>query len=481
MNDQQRADRLFLTWLESEAPSATPVGLLDRIDTATRAARRRPAWVARLEGHHMDITERGRLRGVPRLGLVPAIIALVLAAAAVIAFIASQQPSIPVVPSLEPSGSPNPSLTAEVSPEPSPEPRPARVVSGGSLIEGRSQHAATILADGRVLIVAGLGPSAPADRYNYVTSTEIWDPRTNSTVASGSIDPEHFYARFSEEAFLLSDGRVLVVPGDCPCGSVVDAPAEIWDPSSGTWGRIDTLTIPRAARSATLLDDGRVLIAGGWDPPHGNGVTAEAFVWDLTQETSTPTGSMLTPRALQSSTRLADGRVLLVGGNTDPDTQETEPVSSAEIWDPETGSFSAVPSLSGVRGTAITLRDGHVLIVGDSGGVLWDPQTESTINAGSFSEPRMEYTATLLADGRVLIVGGRKFVDVDAASDPILNVELWDPATLSYSVAGTLNGVRSSHTTTALPDGSAVIIGGSFGDFGAAPIQLVEVWEPPRG
>ena len=482
MTDEQRTVRLFETWLESEAPVATPAGLLDRIDTATRSARPRPGWVARLEGHHMDVIEGGRRTGVPRLGLVLAIIGLILAAVGVAAFIASQQPSVVVNPSPSPDASPNPSLTAEASLEPSLEPTPARVVAAGSLIEGRSKHAATILADGRVLIIGGQGPSETGE--NYVTSTEIWDPLTHSTVASGSLDPDQdFMARFSEAAILLPDGRVLAVPGDARGGSPLENPsAEVWDPGSGTWRRIETLTVPRAYRSATLLVDGRVLIAGGvLDPFHGDGATALAFIWDPIRETSTQTGSMLATRALHSATRLADGSVLLIGGNFVPGTLTEEPVSSAEIWDPETGTFSAVASLSGVRGTAITLGDGRVLVVGDSGAVLWDPRNESVVDAGSFSEPRMAYTATLLADGRVLIVGGNRYVSPNVPPEAALEVELWDPATLSFSVAGSLSGVRSEHTTTALPDGRAVIIGGAFGAFGGAPIQPIVVWEPARG
>lgn len=92
MTDEQRAARLFQTWLESEAPERAPAGLVDQITTATRSARPRPTWIARLEGHHMDVIQGGRRSSVPRLGLALAIIGLILAVAGAIAFAGSRQP-----------------------------------------------------------------------------------------------------------------------------------------------------------------------------------------------------------------------------------------------------------------------------------------------------------------------------------------------------------------------------------------------------
>ncbi|HET7494240.1 MAG TPA: hypothetical protein VFJ80_02255 [Candidatus Limnocylindrales bacterium] len=92
MTDEQRAARLFQTWLESEAPERAPAGLIDQITTATRSARPRPTWIARLEGHHVDVIQGGRRSSVPRLGLALAIIGLILAVAGAIAFVGSRQP-----------------------------------------------------------------------------------------------------------------------------------------------------------------------------------------------------------------------------------------------------------------------------------------------------------------------------------------------------------------------------------------------------
>jgi hypothetical protein len=150
---------------------------------------------------------------------------------------------------------------------------------------------------------------------------------------------------------------------------------------------------------------------------------------------------------------------------------------------------AAVLTIEGTRGAvglpqlfvAVTLVDGRVVIVNESTATVWDPRDDSITEAGSLIHPRSDATVTLLADGRVLVVGGNVFIGPDVTGDPVLEVELWDPATLSFSVAGTLDGIRIHHTTTAMPDGRALIVGGNFGPFGRTPLQPIEVWEPARG
>ena len=116
MTENQRADRLFLTWLEFEAPDGTPDGLLDRIDNATGSVRPRPTWIARVEGHHMDVIEGGRRSGAPSLGLIVAVVVIAIAALAGAAFVgtrlvqppvapAPSQPAVLTVPSAAPTSS----------------------------------------------------------------------------------------------------------------------------------------------------------------------------------------------------------------------------------------------------------------------------------------------------------------------------------------------------------------------------------------
>jgi hypothetical protein len=120
MNDNRRADRLLQAWLESEAPDQVPDSLLDRIVFATRTSRPRPTWLARLEGHHMDVITGGRrASGIPRLGLAVALIALVLALAAAAIYVGSQRPPTDV----NPVASPSASVTAQQSTRPTSAPR----------------------------------------------------------------------------------------------------------------------------------------------------------------------------------------------------------------------------------------------------------------------------------------------------------------------------------------------------------------------
>ena len=124
--------------------------------------------------------------------------------------------------------------------------------------------------------------------------------------------------------------------------------------------------------------------------------------------------------------------------------------------------------------TSTTLLDGRVLVVGgwewypsQATVELWDPATETFSLAGTLPEAREGQTATLLPDGRVLVVGGKKYKGV-----PLATAELWDPATMSFSPAGTLAGARWGHQAALLPDGQVVVIGGINGP------DTAELWDP---
>ena len=360
-----------------------------------------------------------------------------------------------------------------------------RFLSTGSLVVARSGHSATLLPDGRVLIAGGEGPHEPHGS-NYLDATELWDPVLGTSSASGPLvtNPVGDASRAGMHGFLLPDGRVLVIPAGWLSNPPMTEPIEIWDPATQSARALTTLEIARFGYTAALLSDGRVLIAGGVpslvEPP-----TAAAEIWDPVADSILPSGPLAVGREGAYSTLLADGRVLIVGGGRQPadGPADFEPVTAAEIWDPATATFRNVPSLEGVGaavfgdeqlsyfGGAITLRDGRVLFLDESGARTWDPGTDRLADAGSFLEPRIGYTATLLSDGRVLIVGG----------EGLRSAELWDPATQTLSSAGTMTEGRIGHTSTALPDGRALIAGGyEVGrDFpNAYPHASVEIWEP---
>lgn len=287
----------------------------------------------------------------------------------------------------------------------------------GSMAEARVEHSATPLPDGRVLVVGGRADAGA------LASAEIWDPATGSFEATGSLAE----ARFDHSATLLPDGRVLVV-GGFDGGEDALASVEAWDPSTGSFEPAGSLESRRRGHSALLLPDGHVLVVGGVDS--GFLAISAAEVWDPVHEAFRRAGSLSEPRTWHASAALSDGRVLVVGGDGVDGL-----LASAEVWDPSTGSFSPTGSLAAGRhyATATGLSDGHVLVVGGLGGEwgtepltsaeIWDPEAGSFAPAGLLWEPRMSHTATLLDDGRVLVAGGT--VDY---TDILGTVEVWAPS-----------------------------------------------------
>jgi hypothetical protein len=334
---------------------------------------------------------------------------------------------------------------------------------------------ATVLRDGRVLLVSG--PVA-----------KVFDPATGTTTVIGT----PVEARFANTATLLSDGRVLLVGGAGQDVGAV-ATAELFDPATGTFAATGSLAEARAMHSATLLNDGRVLVAGGGvlslggeeeSPPP----LATAELYDPASGTFTATGPMTTPRAMQAAVLLPDGRVVLVGG----DEQAT-----AEIYDPASGTFTASGSLSTVRvfHTASLLQDGRILVAAgqvgelnvgsgssDEGGPvaateLFDPATGTSTEAAPLAEARAGHTATVLQDGRVLVVGGMGATD----SAYLASAETYDPASGTWSPAASLNTARGFHTASLLQDGRVLVVGGDVFPTGEDVTDLIttaEVYDP---
>ena len=279
-------------------------------------------------------------------------------------------------------------------------------------------------------------------------------------VATGSMN----VARNGHTATLLSDGRVLIAGGAGQSASALIT-AEIYNPANGVFTQTGQMSVPRNGHTATLLNDGTVLIAGGSDGNNNSLDSAE--IYRPSTGTFTRTGSMLTAQFGHSATLLANGKVLIAGGEAGPPFPTAVP---AEMYDPATGTFSLAaaytnpnslwPGLVGpLWPTATLLPNGKILLAGNNPADLYNPAIGQFGVTGEMTAPDYAFgmywhTATLLANGRVLVAGGSN-------DDDILNAaQLYDPSTNRFSSTGPMTTRRALHTATLLKDGSILITGG---------------------
>ncbi|MBA3687854.1 MAG: hypothetical protein H0W81_03310 [Chloroflexi bacterium] len=380
-----------------------------------------------------------------------------------------------------PSDSPNPSQPGVVSPSAQPTESPPRAAAWsatGSLATTREYHTSTLLEDGKVLVVGG-------NAYiGLLASAELYDPLTGRWNVTGSLTT----AREHQTATLLADGKVLVAGGYSQPAAL--SSAELYDPSTGTWSVTGSMTTARRWGTATLLADGKVLVAGGNDASvSGQGTTlASAELYDPATGTWSPTGSMATARESQTATLLNDGNVLVAGGvrfgASDSDIGEFQ--ASAELYDPATGTWSVTGSMTTERTspTATLLAGGDVLVAG--GGArsdpslksaeLYDPRSGTWKATGSMSAGRQAYVATLLPDGRVLATGGTAANGIDGSA----SAELYDPSTGIWTATASLIAGRQSHTATLLADGTVLVVGGQRGSPNDA-LASAELYDPGTG
>jgi hypothetical protein len=213
----------------------------------------------------------------------------------------------------------------------------------GSLNIARQEHTATLLFDGRVLVVGGLH-CTQAEGCTSEASAELYDPDSHTWSLTGSMN----FARNGHEATLLPSGMVLV-SGGTACDSfgtcMISASAELYDPLSGTWSSTGSLAVPRTGHTATLLDTGQVLAAGGQSCDPQCLVIASAELYDPVSGTWSPTGDMTTSQADHTATQLTSGEVLTAGGFTCDEQGETalsSPPPNATTRSPALGRLTAI-------------------------------------------------------------------------------------------------------------------------------------------
>jgi WD40 repeat protein len=294
--------------------------------------------------------------------------------------------------------------------------------------------------------------------------------QSGTWTATGSLNT----AREYHTATLLPDGKVLVAGGYDGNGFML-ASAELYHPASGTWGATGSLHTERDFHTATLLPNGKVLVAGGFT--FTSGFIASAELYDPATGTWTATGSLATAHYLHTATLLPNGKVLVAGG-----ADSSGFLASAELYDPATGTWTATGTLATPRyfHTATLLPNGKVLVAGgyDAGGALasaelYDPASGTWTATGTLATPRYLHTATLLPNGKVLVAGG-----LDSNYITIASAELYDPASGTWTATGSLSTVRYGQTATLLPNGEVLVVGGVAH---AGPLARAELYDPANG
>jgi Galactose oxidase, central domain len=352
---------------------------------------------------------------------------------------------------------------------------------------------------GDVLIAGG----ASASNTSLATA-EFFDPSSSQFFATGRAGA----GRAGAAAAALSPSKVLLDGGFSGGATIkqfslnlngkVIGSAEIFDGSTGTFSPAATMSTPRMAFTATALNNGKILVAGGFDN-NGN-VLDNAEIYDpAARKFVAVTNPMSDRRVFHTATLLFTGKVLIAGGATNLSGDTT---NSADLYDPATNSFAAAMSPMDHQRAAhsATLLPtgplaGKVLITGGGGGSsvffkdssaeIYDPASQQFMLLASFlNEPRALHTATVLDNGTVLLAGG--FNGTVAISGGVLSgasgsisnsAETFDPNTLEFSCVGGFNentlrcnqsmsAARAGHTATLLSSGPLqhrVLITGGIG------------------
>ena len=344
------------------------------------------------------------------------------------------------------------------------------------LVNIRGTTTAVVLKDGKALAAGGgVGQQG-------VAAAELFDPAAGVWTPTGALNQP----RRGHQAVLLPDGRVLVA-GGINEGDLL-ASAEIFDPTSGRWTTTSPMSTPRLGHTLTVLANGNVLATGGTSSGTASGAgggqtigpIGTAEVYNVTTGRWTPTaGAMSTPRFEHTATLLDDGRVLVAGGQGPPMSGVAPALATTEIYDVAVDSFRKSNDMGDARfnHTAVKLPDRSVLFVGGAGGPngdislttaeVFSPGDGSWSSAGTLTGSRTGHTATVFSDGRVLVAGGESVTRGNRRA--LASAEIFSLEKREWRSAGNMFCPRSEASAVALDDGSALVVAGDFAAPGQQP------------
>jgi hypothetical protein len=344
---------------------------------------------------------------------------------------------------------------------------PNTFVATATLGVAQSGQTATLLPDGQVLVAAG-----------GTTNAELYNPATRSFAPTAKMP----LAVSGATATLLPNGKVLVAGGVHGFHQVTSA--ELYNPATGTWAATGAMNVARSGQAATLLPDGQVLVAGGGCNGHAYGCDAGSFeaalssaeLYNPATGTWARTGSMKSGRQNFTATLLKNGQVLAAGGFNNCDDDFCSDVATADLYNPATGTWTQTGSMQGAREqhSATLLPDGDVLVAGglNEGGFccsqfeyssaeLYNPATGTWAPTASMAVKHAGQTATLLPGGWVLVAGGGTSV-----------AEIYEPGPGIWVSPGAMSTARTHQTATLLPNGRVLVAGGGGPD--GQPLSTAE-------
>jgi N-acetylneuraminic acid mutarotase len=314
-----------------------------------------------------------------------------------------------------------------------------------------------LLQDGRALAIgagynacegecSGFPPESTSARY-----ADLFDPATNSWKTASGLNLN----RSDYAAVLLPDGRVVVAGGYADAPDECFSSTKLFDPVAGTWTQATGLmNLARCDPAYALLPDGRVLLAGGTDIH--NKVLASAEVFDPTSQKWSAVASMPAVRAGGEAVALKSGKVLVVGGYGSSGAT----LNSALLYDPASGKWSSAGTLSASpNGPIVLLPDGGTLVIGEGSldnitdkwtaqaSERFDPSALTWTKVGAMAKSRRSPFVASLADGRVLVAGGavaQSFNSSGLVTTLTSSAEIFDPATNSWSSTVAMPSVREA-------------------------------------